>query len=109
MKTFTAFASGIFVAFLMAFTYPQTQDKSLGRVQKMSGKLVFMYSEPVNEYDVAFEIKSPGIVWSNPEATPDGIADFVVKRAMKISKEENKEFDGVVIGSGKIDIAVKFK
>ena len=109
MKTTLAFALGIITTFLMAFTYSNGDDMSLGRAQKMSGKYVFMYSEPANEYEVAFEVKSPGIVWSGPEATPDGIADFVVKRAIKISKEENKDFDGVVIGSGKIDIAIKFK
>ena len=109
MKTITAFTFGIIITLLMAFNYSQDKDKSLGRVQKMTGKYVFMYCEPTNDYDIAFEIKSPGVVWSAPDATPDGIANFVVKRAMKISKEDNKEFDGVVIGSGKIDIAIKFK
>jgi hypothetical protein len=109
MKTITAFIGGLIFTFLMAFTFTQEKDNALSRVQKMSGKHVFMYSEPINEYDVAFEVKSPGIAWSSPEATPDGIANFVIKKAMKISKEQNKEFDGVIIGSGKIDIAIKFK
>jgi len=109
MKTVTAFTFGIIISLLFAFNSSQDKDNSLGRVQKMTGKYVFMYCEPTNDYDVAFEIKSPAVVWKSPDATPDGIANFVVKRAMKISEEDNKDFDGVVIGSGKIDIAIKFK
>jgi hypothetical protein len=32
-----------------------------------------------------------------------------MKNAIKISKNNNKDFDGVIIGSGKFDIDVKFK
>ena len=109
MKTVLALSFGIIITLLMAFNYSEEKDNSLGQVQKMSGKYVFMYCEPTNDYDIAFEIKSPGVVWSAPDATPDGIANFVVKNALKISKKDNKDFDGVIIGSGKIDIAVKFK
>ena len=109
MRNITALLFGIIITLLMAFNYSQEKDNSLGRVQKMSGKYVFMYCEPTNDYDIAFEIKSPGVVWSPPSATPDGIANFVMKNAIKISKNDNKDFDGVIIGSGKFDIAVKFK
>lgn len=82
------------------------KDLSLARVQKMSGKLVFLGCEPVNDYDVAFEIK--GFTLGNFD-TPNEISNFVIKNALKISAKEKKEFDGVIIGSGKVDIAIKFK
>jgi hypothetical protein len=84
----------------------QEKDLSLARAQKMSGKYVFLKCEPVNDYDVAFEIK--GFTLGNFD-TPDEIANFVIKNALKISAKENKDFDGVVIGNGKVDIAIKFK
>jgi hypothetical protein len=84
----------------------QDKDLSLARAQKMSGKYVYLFSEPLNDYDVAFEIK--GFTLGNFD-TPDEIANFVVKNALKISSKEHKDFDGVVIGSGKVDIAIKFK
>jgi hypothetical protein len=108
MKIPLAFALGISMTFFMAFTQLQEHDKSLARVQKMSAKYVFINSEPIADYDVVFEIKS-GVTWSAPEATPNGIANFVIKRAFKISEAEKKDFDGVIIGSGKIDVAIKFK
>ena len=82
------------------------KDLSLARVQKMSGKYIFLSCEPLNDYDVAFEIK--GFTLGNFD-TPDEIANFVVKNALKISGKEHKDFDGVVVGSGKVDIAIKFK
>jgi hypothetical protein len=82
------------------------KDLSLARVQKMSGKYVFLECEPLNDYEVAFEIK--GFTLGNFD-TPDEISNFVVKNAIKISSKEHKDFDGVVIGSGKVDIAIKFK
>jgi len=84
----------------------QEKDLSLARVQKMSGKYVFLSCEPVNDYDIAFEIKGFTI---GQFASPDEIANFVIKNALRVVKKENKEFDGVVIGSGKVDIAITFK
>ncbi|HLO59231.1 MAG TPA: hypothetical protein VK179_10845 [Bacteroidales bacterium] len=84
----------------------QDKDLSLSRVQKMSGKYVFINSEPINEYEVAFEIK--GFTLGHFD-TPDEISNFVVKNALKISGKDHKDFDGVIIGSGKVDIAIKFK
>ncbi len=110
---------GLLLSGIMAFTVlkegkdnrnlNQTQpekDLSLARVQKMSGKLVFLSCEPVSSYDVAFEIR--GVTLSTMK-TPNEMANFVVKNALRISKRDSIEFDGVVIGSGKVDIAITFK
>lgn len=95
----------ILTAMISEMKQPE-KDMSLARAQKMSGKYVFINSEPINEYDVAFEIK--GFTLGNWD-TPDEMANYVVKNALKISGKDHKDFDGVVIGSGKMDIAIKFK
>jgi hypothetical protein len=95
----------ILTAMIAEIQQPE-KDLSLARVQKMSGKYVFLSCEPLNDYDVAFEIK--GFTLGHFD-TPDEMANFVVKNALKISSKEHKEFDGVVVGSGKVDIAIKFK
>lgn len=79
----------------------QTPDYSLGRVEKIQGKYVFLHSEPVQEYEVVFRVKT--INWDCTTGT-------VVDKAIKISEKEGKEFDAVLVKftqSG--DVAIKFK
>jgi hypothetical protein len=112
---------GIILSGLLAFTVTKSEsnslkeqdamlqpekDLSLGHVQKMSGKLVFLNCEPVNNYDIAFEIK---VISLGSFKSPDDIANSVVKNALKTSKKDNMEFDAVIVGSGRIDVAIKFK
>ena len=90
-----------------AFTYSKQQtekDYGLARVTKASGKWIFIRCEPVNDYDVAFEV-SP---WGSPK-NPEEIANLLVTDAIKVGKKKKIDFDGIVIGSAKKDIAIKFK
>lgn len=113
--------AGIILVGILAFTAINTRsnsnnktgiqlqnekDLSMARTQKMSGKYVFLECEPINEYVVAFEIKGFTMGHFN---SPNEISNFVVKNALRIGKKQNIEFDAVVIGSGKADIAIKFK
>ncbi|MBW8050773.1 MAG: hypothetical protein FVQ77_10655 [Cytophagales bacterium] len=92
--------------FFLAFSSVQdSKDKSLARVQKMSGKYVFINAEPVQEYDVTFELKIVAMGFDSP----DDMSSKVMKKALKIAEKKNIDFDGVVLGSGKIDVAIKFK
>lgn len=88
-----------------------TTDYSLARVQRASGKLVFMRCEPVAEYDVVMEVDPMN--WGSTTDTPEKIADFIVsaclRKAKGTKKKEPIDFDAVVIGSTSKDIAIKFK
>lgn len=79
-------------------------NRGIGRVQKTTGKDVYIFSEPIQPYDVVFEIKATVV---KLVGCPDiqEIVDAVVKKGLK----DGKEFDGVVIGSGRRDIAIKYK
>lgn len=83
-----------------------TTDRSLCRAVKMSGKYVFMNSEPINDYEVVYYVKLSGLVSGG---SPTEIASLVLTKALKMEKEEGKPFDAVIIGSTKYDLAIKFK
>ena len=83
-----------------------TTDVSLCKAVKMSGKYVFMNSEPVRPYEVVYKVKL-GFLASGDN--PTEIADLVIRKAMKMERKEGKPFDAVIIGSTKYDLAIKFK
>ncbi|MBC8265584.1 MAG: hypothetical protein H8E84_01325 [Flavobacteriales bacterium] len=99
----------IFVVFLFANTI-SAQDISLARAEKVSGKYVFMNSEPIEEYETVFFVDIK-FVWSNKQLnTPDKVASMIMKKALKISKKKNLEFDAIMInGRQAQDVAIKFK
>lgn len=110
-KHLTGFMLGIAVMGLLAMnTSTQDKDYSLGRVERKSGKFIFLNCEPINNYDVAFlvEIK---FVWSESQInTMDKMTNTILNKAFKISEKENKEFDALIINSGQNkDLAIKFK
>ncbi len=107
-KIITLFAiSCFFITIFVASNISQDPctGKDIAKVQRMSGKLVFINAEPVQEYEVAFEIK----ILASGFDSPNDMSNKVVKKALKISEQENKEFDGVIIGSGRVDVAIKFR
>jgi len=96
---------------LLSFTLinkSDNNDKALGRVQKVEGKFIFLGAEPVNEYEVLFDIKAKGYY----EPTVSGISSFALKKARKQVTKHGyswSDIDAVIIGSSKYDQAIKFK
>ena len=91
--------AGIFLLGILAFTAVNSRsnnnnktgiqlqnekDLSMACTQKMSGKYVFLNCEPINEYEVAFEIKGFTMGHFN---SPNEISNFVVKNALRIGKK----------------------
>lgn len=110
-KHLLSFAAGLLVAASLAFTaktlHFDPADKGLARVEKKTGKYIFLECEPVQEYDVAFEIKVT--LFAVPENVQAWV-EPVLKKALKISEKEHKEFDAIVMKTGqRSDIAIKFK
>ena len=83
-------------------------DKSLARVQKVSGKYVFLNCEPINEYEVVYEVKAVPLS-ANSVSSTYKISNFVLNKAFKMEKKQGKDFDAVIIGTSKYDLAIKFK
>ncbi len=83
---------------------PSLKEKSLGQTQMIDGVYVFVNSIPNQPYETAFQFKTIVVTaFSCPSI------DDIVKDAVKSARKNGLPFDAVIIGSGKIDLAIKFK
>lgn len=100
---------------LASITLSFAQDqKGLARVNRIDGIDVFFMNEPLNDYEVVFDVgtglKATSIVTGGlvNEGVSEKAAQFV-NRAIREAKFEKKEFDAIIYSSGKRVIAVKYK
>jgi len=101
--------------FLTTWTISFSQDqKGLARVNRIDGVDVYFMNEPLNDYEVVFDvstgIKATSLITGGlvNEGLSEKAAQFV-KRAIKEAKADKHEFDAIIYSSGKKVIAVKFK
>lgn len=94
----------LLIVALFAFSFKLEKDTSLARVHKTKGKLVFLDCEPVHEYDVVFEFKFKVYTGSFEEYRTRGI-----DAADKYAAKESLNYDAIIVGNTKKDIAIKFK
>lgn len=95
---------------IAALSFKPAHDAAPGLAQviKMNGKHIYIASEPVAAYDVAFDFKTNiNAVYSCPGIYET--AQQCVESAIKQGKKTNIDFDGIIIGSGKKDLAIKYK
>lgn len=92
--------------FMVGFKPGDPPEKHLAKVTDVRGKPVFVNSTPVAPYDVAFEIKIK-VTKAGGFACPSvlDMANALVKHADK----EGLPYDAIIMGSGKIDLAIRFK
>ena len=86
----------------------KSKDNSIARVKKNEGKLVFVQCEPLANYDIVGKYNISGVgqqilLGSCPKHQQK--IDKLIKKASK----DKVEFDGVMYGSSKNDLAIKFK
>jgi len=99
--------------FSFHLSFSQTQ-KGLARVNRIDGVDVFFMNEPLNDYEVVFDIstglKATSLLTGGlvNEGVSEKAAQFV-RRAIKEAKENKYEFDAIIYSSGKKVIAVKYK
>jgi hypothetical protein len=96
-------------------TTAQAQDgKGLARVQRIDGVEAYFMSEPINDYDVVFDVttglKATSVITGGliNEGVSEKASQYV-KRAIKEAKKDGHEFDAIIYSSGKRIVAVKFK
>lgn len=88
--------------FFLAFK-PLDNEKTLAKVTEVKGKPVFVNCTPVAPYDVAFDIEIKVGGFSCPSVLD--IANALVKHADK----QGLPYDAIIMGSGKKDLAIRFK
>lgn len=90
-----------------------TETQSISRVSKINGKRVFVYSEPLLDYDVLNEKKgkaqkgtsiiTAGLVNSSIEEDIQKLVEKLSKDAMK----KGHRIDGIIYSTGKSGIGIK--
>ncbi|MBE7443699.1 MAG: hypothetical protein HS119_14725 [Flavobacteriales bacterium] len=93
----------------MAITWKdKSKDNAIARVKKNEGKLVFVQCEPLANYDIAGKYNISGVgqqIMLGSCPTHQQKIDKLIKKAGK----DKLDFDGVMYGSSKNDLAIKFK
>lgn len=93
----------------MAITWKdKSKDNAIARVKKNEGKLVFIECEPVVNYDIIGKYSVSGVGQQLLLGTCPSHQEKIDKIIKKATKEK-LSFDGVVYGSSKNDVAIKFK
>lgn len=82
------------------------KDYSLAKVMKIEDKYVFLNAEPVQDFDIVYQILT---FKTGSYNNLDHIANYVMGLALRKKKKEGKDFDAIIVGSTKYDIAIKFK
>ena len=97
----------LFIFPIIGFAQNNT-DFSLAKVNKVSGKYVFLNCEPVNDYEVIYEVKVTPVHTAQVSSL-DKISNIVLKKAFKMKKKQGEDFDAIIIGNSRVDLAVRFK
>ncbi len=93
----------------MAITWKdKSKDNAIARVKKNEGKLVFIECEPLASYDVAGKYNVSGVGQQLLTGTCPSQDEKIAKIIKKADKEK-LNYDGVMYGSSKNDLAIKFK
>lgn len=93
----------------MAITWKdKSKDNAIARVKKNEGKLVFIECEPLANYDIAGKYNISGVGQQILLGSCPGHQEKVDKLIKKAGKDK-LDFDGVMYGSSKNDLAIKFK
>jgi hypothetical protein len=86
----------------------KAKDNAIARVKKTDGKLVFIECEPINDYEIVgkYDVSGVGqqlLIGTCP--THNQKIDKLIKK----SEKDKLDYDAIMYGSSKHDLAVKFK
>jgi hypothetical protein len=86
----------------------KAKDNTIARVKKQEGKLVFVQCEPLMNYEIAGKFNIFGVGQQVLLGTCPTHQQKIDKLLQKASKDR-LDFDGVIYGSTKNDLVIKFK
>jgi len=108
MKTLILFC-GLFLA--VSFTSINSDDKGLGRVQKIAGKEVYVLSEPVRDYDVIETLTTnlSTALMGKPDPINKQLEEVIQRGLKRVDKGKIQPFDAAVTSDGENITLIKFK
>lgn len=108
MKSFISILAGLIL--LSAFTSFQSPEKDVARVTKIRGKLVFVYCEPLREYDIVEEMSTGmGDFLFGKGTIEDQLNELITRANKRVEKGKMDPFDGIVTKDLQHGSFVKFK
>lgn len=110
MKKITIF---ILAMFLISMLSIAQSEKGLAKVQKIKGKEVYIYCEPILEYEIIEKVTSiTGVLGSLSGTTPeidDMIKEMITSSISRELKNKIGKFDAVLTTDGESAVLIKFK
>jgi len=98
----------IIASIFATFSFRQMQiDYALGRVNKTNNKLVFLWNEPINEYEIAFTFHNP--IENMFCKSPQQIIDGSLINANIESAQQGRMYDAIILGESARDMAIIWK
>ena len=98
------FLSALILSITLLSHTSYNDDKDLCKVNKYSGKYLFWMCEPVAEYEEVFSVNASVSACE----TQTSQSEDVVNEAIVQSSLNKIEFDAVIVGNTKRDVAIKF-
>lgn len=101
-----SFLSGVLLTLTYAFTNNNSgeQDKTLGKINLVDGKPVFVNCAPVVPYETAFEFVTKAHSFGGCPTVDD-----FCKESVKSANKKGFPYDAIILGNTKYDLAIKFK
>jgi len=98
----------IIASIFATLSFSQTQiDYALGRVNKTNNKLVFLWNEPINEYEISFTFNNP--IENMFCKSPQQIIDGSLINANIESAQQGRMYDAIILGESARDMAIIWK
>jgi hypothetical protein len=110
-KTFQHMKITILAALVLIGSIAATtsEENDLARVQRISGKYVFIMCEPLQEYEVVETVNtSVSTMLAGQQSISDQVKEMVNK-ALRRERKGKFEFDALVTEDGDSAILIKFK
>ncbi len=96
----------IIILFVTVKSFGQTNNAfDLARVSKINNKLVFLFSEPLNEYETAFTFENS--IQNYDCLNPQELVIESIKNANKEAADQGKPYDAIILVDGSLrDLAI---
>ena len=96
-------------AVLIKFKAGNDDNKGLGNVQRIQGKYIFLYCDPINEFDNTGQITSAISQLFGTNSISNMVKEMIDKAIKKEIKNKVKPFDGIITSDGTNGVLIKFK
>lgn len=97
-------------AVALSFTKIEDDKKGIARVQRFSGKEIYVLSEPIRDYDVVDRMTTEwGTSFVGQKNIQKQMQEIITRALNRVEKGKTKDFDAVLTDDGDKMTLIKFK